>query len=258
MKFMHKKQISGFTVVELLTVMVVLGVVCSATMSLMKNISLNNNGMLFKKAFKNSSSIIEALINDKKFYPEADGFTYGNPEINFGVKTAGKIVNINGTNYSGKNKFCMAFASKANIIGDVLAGCTTTLPANNSSGTPSFTASDNSDWYFQNWEPSVNYSYIDNPTSATTGQIKKDVLNPTTIVLVDINGNKAPNCRAISYKDAKGNNPLSADFDITTAKVKDRGCKKPDRFHFTVRYDGRISFDGEVEQGYLMKSKLKK
>lgn len=258
---MYKKQLNkflAFTVAELLITMFILGIIAAIMLPAIRKVSPDNNMILFKKSFKEASSIMVNLINDRKLYPEIDGFTYGNEEINFGVVTAGKVVSVNGVNYRGANKFCMAFASKVNIIGDTANGCIVELPNDKALETPSFSTTDNCDWYIQGWEPKVSYSYVKNSSNVNTNEIKKDILNPSTTILVDINGNKGPNCRASSYKDANDKTPLDVDFDVNTAEIKDNDCKKPDRFTLIVRYDGKIMFDGEVEQGYLMKAALTK
>lgn len=101
------------------------------------------------------------------------------------------------------SKFCYLFTQQMNTIGNV--SCS-------SSGNNSFTSSDGINWMMQN---------------TTTFTIAID--NYDAKIGFDVNGSKDPNCFESAY--------TSTLFPSTGACT---AGKKPDRYEFGIRYDGRI------------------
>lgn len=234
---------NGYTMSEVMLMLALIAVIAAILLPLINSNLPNKNKMLYKKSYHEAERVIADLINDSRFYPDEEGFAYGNDYEMNGSNVSAKGVIVDGVEYVGANKFCMAFVSKVSILGSIKEGCTTTFDS-----TPSFTTTNGTDWYIQNWAPKLK----------VTGDNKVVSENPVTIILIDTNGDDRPNCRASSYRDSLDNAPKSKYFNPDTAKVVDDKCKKPDRFQFNVAYNGRITVSGEVEQGYLKNTKINK
>lgn len=239
---------TGYTMAEVISVLALLGIISAILIPNIMSNSPSKNKMLFKKSYHETEKIVNDLINDTRFYPDETGFSYGNAYKVNNVDVVAEIVNVDGIEYVGPNKFCKAFASKVSILGAVSNNCIVNSLPTGPNEAPSFTTTNGTAWYILNWAPKLEIS--------GDSKIVKD--NQKTIIFIDVNGRNKPNCRATSYTDSANNTPTSINFNSSMGKVRDTGCKNPDRFQFNVDYNGRITIDGQVEQGYLKSTKVGK
>lgn len=108
----------GFSLVEVLLAIVIMGVVMAVVMPIIAPIAENNNKTLYKSAFKTVESVVSDIVSDMTLYP------------------SGNMYNATDTTY-----FCNNFVSKLNLIST--ADCTTsTVP-----GTPNFITTNGMRWY---------------------------------------------------------------------------------------------------------------
>jgi len=109
----------GFTLAELMIVLLIMGVVASLTIpTLLKNVSSNNNRILFKSAYKLVETTVNDEISDISLYPTG----------------------------TFDSTFCTNFFSNLNTIGTVNCAAST-LPTASTEGTPNATTSNGMRWY---------------------------------------------------------------------------------------------------------------
>lgn len=165
----------AFTLAELMIALVVTGVLSAVLIPAVVEIPVNQNKIMFKKAYYSSERVVSELINDDKLYPLSDtlvGF------LNTVAATIG------GTTYSTPaTKFCNLFVEKINISGTANCSTSQTVTTGNSNlGTGNFRTNDGMTWY-------VPVSAF---TTGTDGEIET--------IIVDVNGTstynekKSPNC----------------------------------------------------------------
>lgn len=193
----------GFTLAEVMVVLVTLGVLAAITIPAVIHIKPDNKKVMLKKAYSTFEQSIQNLINNEQYYPSSETFVFnaGPPVVympkgfNYNTITSGMGI----TDSPSPDKFCYLLANSMNTLGTV------TCP---SSGAASFTSADGILWSMTtnsaaNIEfPLVSTSYFD--------------------VIVDVNGIQTPNCGAGT---------------ACSAGVVE------DRYKFSVRYDGKIQID---------------
>lgn len=203
------KKLQGFTLSEILIALLVLGIIVAASVPVILNLSPNKNGIMMKKAYYATETVIQALINDSTYYPAKDGTVgFDNRDEVVSPFDSGKKIN-------GNAKFPCLFASKLNIKDDLATVCTgTTSP-------DTVTTMDGMTWNLQGLQNLGN-------TSTTNGTIEIDVDG------ID-NGVSAYNgttLKACTSKDTWG----SACNSEPTA----RQTKKFDRISITITPDGQL------------------
>jgi len=124
----------GFTLSEILIAMLVLGIIVAASVPIILNLTPNKNGIMMKKAYYATESIIHSLINDPNYYPDmtpncikADGSleNSGTNDCYYGFDYAPTSVKVPGvtSDVSTSNKLKCLFASKLNIKEDLNSVC---------------------------------------------------------------------------------------------------------------------------------------
>lgn len=192
-------RIKGYTLAEVLITIAILGVIAAVLIPTITKTTPNAKKVMFKKAYNSLENGVNALINDNILYPSENG------EIGFNYGT-------DDTGDSGaKNKFCYHLSQKLNI-----SGAEACPDAATSTITKFATTSDGIDWYI----------YPGATTAATQFPLTGNVYN--TRIVVDVNGNKLPNCLS--------------DSNCTTIKPTGYtcSCTEPDTFIMGVRFDGKI------------------
>lgn len=242
----------GFTLSETLITICVIGVIAALITPALTNSMPSNSKMMFKKAYSTLGQTIDNMSNDTTHYPPSmtgvnddgdtveRGFNYTCKTANADGTCATYITTSNGV--AVNNKFVSLFVDQLNLIG-------TMSDHVGSSGYWSFTTTDGIVWtIYVNWSDSANGSVKtgDSPLS-NTYEFPMTSTYYTTKVMVDVNGTKAPNCTADTSGNAFGFNYLAS-------------CTNPDRFIFSIRYDGKIhvgasdnpnSSTDSIAEGYL-------
>lgn len=207
----------GFTLAEVMITMAVLGVLASILLPAVSKVRPNENKTLFKKAYYVAERMTGELVNDETLYPVGDGEAEGLANIAeawydgecYGKPDDQAPACSNGSN--GSDKYCKLFAAKVNTINeDVNCVAGSREPTN--SNVPSFITTDGIYWYMP---------YTDFDTDKA--------------IIVDVNGDKKPNCRC------------------TTDSCAD--CTNPDQFQIWIEPNGRMYVDGIKEKEYLSSNK---
>ena len=217
-----KLSYKGFTLAELLITLTIISVMFVTLISGYQRISINNNKMLFKKAYNTTEKIVSIIIQDDADQSN-DNDTRYNTQIfvpNFS-DTSEKI--YKGFTISGNQKFCNAFILNINnqnneIVPDNELSklddqfCTARVFTNNQEQDLDNLSAITPDGIF--WILPV--SNFENSN------------NDNNYIYIDINGNNRPNC----FHD-------------------ENSCKNPDRFSIWVEPNGRLILENEKEQEYL-------
>lgn len=201
------KKSSGFTLSEILIAMLVLGIIIAASVPVILNMTPNKNGIMMKKAYYATETIIHSLINDADYYPDkTDEPTplYGF-EDNTGVTVTGTSITAPST-----YKLQCLFASKLNIKEDLAQVCAGT--------TLTVTTMDGMSW---------NLSGLSNSAADGTVQIDVDGINN------GVNAYNGTNLKACSTATTWG-------AACNTALNKQHK-KKFDRIEITISKDGKLS-----------------
>lgn len=104
-KFLIK---SGFTLAEIMVCFAVLGVIATVSMPIISAKKLDNNRILFKKAYSTVERAVYELVNDPELYPDKDGCS--------GIDNTDQVTySVNGRRYSGNTKFRDLFQQKLNV-----------------------------------------------------------------------------------------------------------------------------------------------
>jgi len=95
----------GFTLAEVLLCMVMLITITAMMIPILSKVMPNNDAAKFKQAYFGTLSVIDNMLSDSVFYPDARGFA-----------DTSRIVDEFGAVYGGNNKFAEAFKKNLNII----------------------------------------------------------------------------------------------------------------------------------------------
>lgn len=197
----------AFTLAEVLLTLCIIGVLAFTLVPVILNALPNDNNVLFKKAYSTVQTNINSMINDDANYPlGATILTSDTPAkivargFNFTQDT------LNGT----RNKFCFFFFDKLKAV----TGGTNTCTSNTTSTLSGPTStSDGIRWSIYTAGSTADQQF---PISTTSYG---------TMIIVDINGSKGPNCTAANPSNTYGTPFCASD---------------PDTFYFSVGYDGNI------------------
>ena len=158
---MRNKQ--AFTLAEVMITMAILGVLASILLPAVSKVRPNENKAMFKKAYYVAERMVNELVNDDELYPLGAGTIVGLNNVS--------EVTVNGTKYSGNDKFCKLFAAKVNTISNSVS-CIATSAEPTDTNLPSFKTTDGIAWYM----PITDFAADKHIT-------------------VDVNGDKQPNCK---------------------------------------------------------------
>lgn len=189
---------SGFTLTELMIALGILGVLSALVLPMLNGNSPNRNRMMMKKAYYTIEDIVGQLINNDIYYPlmGEDGTVYKGFDNMTNV--CGNLVGedqegsakggiLNNT-CQGYYKFPKLFAKELNVEGDMKdEGISHTEDGNDAvtvdSGGVSFKTQDGMFWKIE------SVSYV--PEVVSTAEPSATIVHQ---ILVDVNGDKAPNC----------------------------------------------------------------
>lgn len=163
------KKFKGFTLVELMIALSIIGILSALVLPMMSNNSPSKNKMMMKKAYFTIEDVVSNLVSDLSLYPEIN--SSGNQCVGFDNTDS---VTVNSVSYSGATKFAKLFANNLNVDGDV----------STSDNKVSFITNDGLSW-------EVTGATSSPPTEITTLEPGSKVWQTIT---VDVNGAKKPNC----------------------------------------------------------------
>ena len=169
MSFM--KRLRGFTLSELMIAITVLGILCATVLpALLKN-NPNQNKMMMKKAYYTLSSVVSELINDTSIYPGENGIC---PD----TRQNGYI----GFDCGNTAKFAKNFAQKVNTDPRITSDTDMTPYTKQCELFPA-----GSCYIFQTTD-GITWEFL------TNAGFSKGNMDAAPPVLIDINGDKGPNC----------------------------------------------------------------
>ena len=145
----------GFSLAEMLVVLVIVGVIITLTINTVKQTSEKSIKTLYKAAYNNVETVVNELINDTALYPGAE-FTDGT--------------------------FCDNFFDKVNYIGAYSCAAPSVPAASGDTNTPSGSTSNGMRWYFMQDAFAAANCYTGAPAGAECIHI-----------YVDVNGGKGKN-----------------------------------------------------------------
>lgn len=218
----------GFTLSEILIAMLVLGIIVAASVPVILNLTPNKNGIMMKKAYYATESIVHSLINDPNYYPDmthnclkSDGTleNSGSNECYYGFDYAPTAVKIPGVtnDVSTSNKLLCLFASKLNIKEDLNNVCEGT--------TIIVTTMDGMSW---------NLNALQSISTIGTLEIDVDGVNK------GVSAYNGTSLKACGTTTSWG---TSCNTELTKAQKK-----KFDRIQITISRDGKLSFEGGQDE----------
>ena len=225
---MKKKK--GFTLAEILITLGIIGVVAALLFPAINNAQPNQEMVMLKKVYYNTTRIVSELINDEDFYPEREednqsGFS--NTEIR-DILGGEQEARYHGFTLAGDSKFCALFAIKLNTTqgGDPNNLCNARV-ALNAGG--NFETPDGVAWSM----PVSNFHQ---------GSDAQD----SEYIFVDVNGpDRGTNCTLDSQEIA-----TEMDTDVCSADVG------PDRFAIEVGRMGNVNLPARISQIYVSSSRV--
>ena len=167
------RKFNGFTLVELMIALAVIGVLSALVIPMLSDNSPNRNKMMMKKAYYTISDVVSDLINDTSLYPEigSDGTEY----VGFDnlEEHGGK---------SGVAKFPALFPKRLNIDGSVSY-------QGDNKNTSIFTTEDGMTWVINSTQKAKSSL----PTEVS--DVEEGDTQVLQTISVDVNGSKKkPNC----------------------------------------------------------------
>ena len=210
---------SGFTLAEVMITVGIIGIIAAVTIPALINTMPNQELIMFKKAYYNTSRIVAELINDDDLYPDIEnednpdivGFAITNFVEQLGLDSEARY---QGQDYEGTEKFCGLFAAKLNAS-QINCADSGSFSADNVQG--NFTTTDGIAWAM----PVADFQALE-------------------YIIVDVNGQKGNNC---------------VDGE-TYNVVNDRASEcndgdTPDEFAISVDKFGHIEAIGDVAKEYI-------
>lgn len=211
----------GFTLAEVMVTLGLLGVLAAVLVPAVTKVTPNSSKVMFKKTYYTLEKVIGSMINDEANYPSSQvdplaalpqGFNYTNPTTN-------------GT----ANKFCYFLGQNLNTLAPATCPLVSDTP-----GLGTFTTTDGATWAvylpISDQTTTANYNLAANQNAASQFPLAANLY--TTVITVDVNGSKAPNC---------GHDAFSTTY-LPTAVSACSGANlgKPDTFQIGIRYDGKL------------------
>ena len=214
-----KKTKSGYTLAEVLIVMIVIGIIAAILMPMFGNLRPNQEQVMLKKAYYLAGRNVTELVNDDEFYAETD------KEATSGFANTANV-RYKGVDYGGNEKFCKLFAEKMNLKGGYSCSSNlnyaTSMPKGQPAVSKTFTTADGMVWIL----PVSNFGSVQS-------------------IYVDVNGDKGPNC-------------FSGYATNLNTSVKCAKSEGPDRFEIRVNNLGKLTVPDQVSQLYLETNKTSK
>lgn len=210
------KRFNGFTLSELMVAITVLGVLCAVALPAVMNNNPNQNKMMMKKAYYTFSEVISEVINDPRYYPEADGVCPDND--------AGGYLGFDCTADAtgGSKKLPFMFGKEVNIDGRRISKLTDITSDDEKSSLEECNGA-HSSCYVLTTNDGMVWAF---PQKSLT----KGSATDTILIGVDVNGADRPNCYQGSTEDA----------------CKDRK-NNFDRFRIALYADGKIEVNEDDE-----------
>lgn len=214
---------NGFTLSELMIALTVLGLLCAALLPAILRTTPNQNKIMIKRAYYTTANVVSDMINDPNLYPvmnSSGSVTTGFDNME-AVTYAGETYGGNPTNDGNGAfaKFIGLFAAHLNIDGEINKECPTASV--DPDAPPVIVPGGSSGWKYCRIFTTPDGILWDLRTTH-----KVETFKTTTIITVDVNGDKKPNC-------------LQGDSDADEA-CKDR-TSNFDRFSMVISDDGTIT-----------------
>ncbi len=205
---------TAFTLSELMIALTVLGILCAILLPAIVRTMPNQNKVMMKRAYYTTSNVVSDLINDPNLYSPVD--SSGNTKVGFD--------NMEEVTYSGKTyggamtndgngafaKFIGLFAAHLNIDGEIEDTC----PSSGSGGGISI---------YSNWKYCRIFTTPDGIQWDLRTTHTVETFKTTTVITVDVNGDKKPNCmQGDSSADDKCKS-RTKDFDRFSMQISDDG-----------------------------------
>ena len=165
----------GFTLTEMMIALAILGVLTALVLPMINGNAPSRNRMMMKKAYYTIEDVVRSLINDEEYYSSlgSDGSTYvGFDDLENGASCSGNSC-------AGLHKFPALFSRQLNVDGEVSYGGAGSTIAY-------FTTSDGMQW-------TVSSEQMSTPPAEIT-DIEPGSNQVVQTIIVDVNGNKKPNC----------------------------------------------------------------
>lgn len=186
---MHNKK--AFSLIELLTALLVLGVLAAAILPAITRVMPNQNKLLIKMAYYSTTNMVKDLIDNGYFYSR---FNEENADSSYLGFDDLKEITYKGEKYSGNTKFVELFLLGLKYNG---SPSTSTSSCTFSSFKPSSSATAVSPTISKcstvKTSDGMSWS-IGVPSTVGTAGWNTDPSKPVAYILVDVNADKAPNC----------------------------------------------------------------
>ena len=164
----------GYTLVEALIALTIIGVLAGIMAPMVNKFKPDTNKIMFLKAYDSVVEATRSIASNRAYYPainEDDNIDYTeHPLFNTSF-----VANVNGENFSGKEKYCVLLANALNGENIACTNLDQTEPKNDE--TPSFVTKNG----MQFWV------YTNRSESPSTGTYRSSIT-------VDVNGSKGENC----------------------------------------------------------------
>lgn len=204
----------GFTLAEELLVIGLLGVLSAILIPVINNVQPGENRALFRKAYANVEEIVNDMITDESIYPSDLMTTVGTYKYPSGFAYMADPTGLS----ASVNKFCFYFRMHLNTMS---ASC----PYNSWGGaiTEFATTTDGMVWY-------ISY-YAGKPQFVVMTPGNREYY---TKIIVDVNGDKGPNCINDTYASYTEYRVVPDGKTICTSE------QNPDVYAIGVSNDGSL------------------
>lgn len=201
------KKLCGFTLSELMIALGVLGILCAAVIPAIVNNMPNQNKIMMKRVYYNTTNIVKDMINNSDLYSP-----YGADNNYIGFDNTNSVTYF-GKTYSGATKFPDIFIYLLNKKGDVSSSTDYCKFTTSVSNCITVNTSDGMRWTFAVPSTVGQSTWINNPDSVVSH------------ILVDVNGDRKPNCYQGNEKACKTR------------------TKNFDQFRMTIYTGGKVKID---------------
>ena len=205
----------GFTLTELMIALTVMGIICVTVLPAIVRTAPAKNKIMMKQAYYTTTTLVSDLINNPNLYPQVD--SEGNMKVGFDnteeVEYAGETYGGAATNdgNGAYAKFIGLFSAHLNKDGEI----DTTCP---SSSSEEEAVPDDSTWQYCRIFTSPNGMKWSLYSVYTTASGEN-----TNTIVVDVNGNKEPNCMQGDDSANQECKDREEDFDRFSMEIKDDG-----------------------------------